>query len=138
LTQGVVSRAEDQDYGNLTFNTIGRIAAGLDMAFIGRFVPFSDLVKFAEELSESEFKGVPTFAEEKTVRSTSRHHGFHRRNRDRRLLRARKGRQSRKMLPLQFPVRNQLAGASKRGPGKVLEAFGDSARNGAAMHQAAI
>jgi|ERR1035438_186112 transcriptional regulator with XRE-family HTH domain len=64
LTQGVVSRAEDQDYGNLTFNTVGRIAAGFDLAFIGRFVPFSDLVKFSQDLSEEEFAGISTFEEE--------------------------------------------------------------------------
>ncbi len=64
LTQGVVSRAEDQDYGNLTLNTIGRIAAGLDMAFIGKFVPFTELVKFSLNLSEEEFAAIPTFEEE--------------------------------------------------------------------------
>jgi hypothetical protein len=64
LTQGVVSRAEDQDYGNLTFNTIGRIAAGLDMAFIGKFVPFSEFTKFSLNLSEEEFATIPTFEEE--------------------------------------------------------------------------
>jgi hypothetical protein len=64
LTQGVVSRAEDQDYGNLTFNTVARIAAGLDMAFIGKFVPFSELIRFSGELSEEEFKNILTFNEE--------------------------------------------------------------------------
>ena len=64
LTQGVVSRAEDQDYGNLTFNTVGRIAAGLDMAFIGRFVPFGELVKFSLDLSEQQFVNIPTFEQE--------------------------------------------------------------------------
>jgi transcriptional regulator with XRE-family HTH domain len=64
LTQGVVSRAEDQDYGNLTFNTVGRIAAGLDVAFIGRFVPFSELTKFSLNLSEEEYASIPTFEEE--------------------------------------------------------------------------
>ncbi len=64
LTQGVVSRAEDQDYGNLTFNTVGRIAAGLDMAFIGKFVPWSELAKFSRDLSEDQFENIPTFEEE--------------------------------------------------------------------------
>jgi hypothetical protein len=64
LTQGVVSRAEDQDYGNLTFNTVGRIACGLDMAFIGKFVPFSELVKYSLDLSEEELATIPTFEEE--------------------------------------------------------------------------
>jgi len=64
LTQGVVSRAEDQDYGNLTFNTVGRIAAGLDLAFIGKFVPFTDLIRFSQGLSEEELKNILTFNEE--------------------------------------------------------------------------
>ena len=64
LTQGVVSRAEDQDYGNLTFNTVGRIAAGLDMAFVGKFIPFSALVRYSLELSEAELENIPTFESE--------------------------------------------------------------------------
>jgi transcriptional regulator with XRE-family HTH domain len=52
LTQGVVSRAQDPDYGNLTINTINRLAAGFDVAFIGRFVPFTELVDWFENLSE--------------------------------------------------------------------------------------
>jgi hypothetical protein len=64
LKQGVISRSEDQEYGNLTFNTVGRIAAGLDMAFIGKFVPFTELIRFSGELSEEEFKNIPTFDEE--------------------------------------------------------------------------
>lgn len=71
VTQGVVSRAEDQDYGNLTLNTIGRIAGGLDMAFIGRFVPFSDLAKFSLEMSEKEVKSIPTFEEENAALSSA-------------------------------------------------------------------
>ena len=52
LTQGVVSRAANPDYGNLTLNTIVRIAAGFDVAFIGKFVPFSELGKWFTDLSE--------------------------------------------------------------------------------------
>lgn len=68
LTQGVVSRAASPKYGNLTLNTIVRIAAGLDVAFIGRFVPFSELVRYYENLSE-ELGNVPTFMDEDAVRS---------------------------------------------------------------------
>jgi len=63
LTQGVVSRAEDPNYGNLTFNTILRIAAGFDVAFIGRFVRFSELDKWFVKLSEKSAE-VPSFGEE--------------------------------------------------------------------------
>ena len=63
VSQGVISRAEDSDYGNLTFNNVLRIAAGLDVAFVGRLVPFSDLAKWFDNLSE-ESVHVPTFEEE--------------------------------------------------------------------------
>jgi transcriptional regulator with XRE-family HTH domain len=53
VTQGVISRAEDPDYGNLTFNSVVRLAAGFDCAFIGRFVPFSELVGWYDSLSEA-------------------------------------------------------------------------------------
>lgn len=52
LTQGVVSRAENPDYGNLTFNTVLRIASGLDVAVIIEFVPFSRLLHVFENRSE--------------------------------------------------------------------------------------
>jgi transcriptional regulator with XRE-family HTH domain len=64
VTQGVISRAEDPDYGNLTINTIGRIASGLDVAFVGKFVPFSELVKFSNSVSEEDFENILTFEEE--------------------------------------------------------------------------
>ena len=60
LTQGVVSRAQNPDYGNLTINTISRVAAGFDVAFVGRFVPFSELVDWFENLSE-ESGNIETF-----------------------------------------------------------------------------
>jgi transcriptional regulator with XRE-family HTH domain len=63
VSQGVISRAEDSDYGNLTFNNVLRIAAGLDVAFVGRLVPFSDLARWFDNLSEESVQ-VPTFEEE--------------------------------------------------------------------------
>lgn len=63
LTQGVISRAEDQDYGNLTVNTILSIAEGFDVAFVGRFVPFSELDSWYVSLSQ-ETMHVPSFDEE--------------------------------------------------------------------------
>ena len=63
LTQGVISRAEDPDYGNLTFNTILRIAAGFDVAFIGKFIPFSELGGWFMNLSEESVQ-VASFIDE--------------------------------------------------------------------------
>jgi transcriptional regulator with XRE-family HTH domain len=63
LTQGVISRAEDQDYGNLTVNTILSIAEGFDVAFVGRFVPFSELDKWYVNLSHATMN-VPSFDDE--------------------------------------------------------------------------
>jgi transcriptional regulator with XRE-family HTH domain len=62
LTQGVISRAANPDYGNLTLNTIIRVAAGFDVAFVGKFVPFSELARWFTELSEDTI--VKTFEEE--------------------------------------------------------------------------
>jgi hypothetical protein len=119
LTQGVVSRAEDQDYGNLTFNTVGRIAAGLDMAFIGKFVPFSELAKFSQYLSEDEFTRVPTFEQEKAPRE--KRHRF--RNRRQVVRRPKPHRRvMRRGNAFQFPIRdNQIAGIGKRPPQRSME-----------------
>lgn len=63
LTQGAVSRAEDPDYGNLTVNTVLRIAAGHDVAVICKFVSFSEFAKWYVKFSEASAV-VPTFEEE--------------------------------------------------------------------------
>jgi len=63
LTQGVISRAEDQDNGNLTVNTILSIAEGLDVAFVGRFVAFSELNRWYVSLSRENMR-VPSFDQE--------------------------------------------------------------------------
>jgi transcriptional regulator with XRE-family HTH domain len=68
LTQGVISRAEDQDYGNLTINTILTIAEGFDVAFVGRFVPFSELYKWYDNLN-AETMRVLSFDEENQAMS---------------------------------------------------------------------
>lgn len=70
LTQGVISRAADPNYGNLTINTIIRIAAGFDVAFLGVFVPFSKLQRFYDSMSEADLGHVSTFEEEDTPDST--------------------------------------------------------------------
>jgi transcriptional regulator with XRE-family HTH domain len=67
LTQGVISRAEDPDYGNMTFNTVISIAGGFDIAFVGKFVPFSELDDYFVGLSEDSAGSVPSFAEEDQI-----------------------------------------------------------------------
>jgi transcriptional regulator with XRE-family HTH domain len=64
VTQGVISRAEDPDYGNLTVNTLVRIGAGFDCAYIGRFVPFSELIKWYTDLEDEKSLEVLSFDEE--------------------------------------------------------------------------
>jgi transcriptional regulator with XRE-family HTH domain len=64
LTQGVISRAEDPDYGNLTINTLVRIGAGFDCAFVGRFVPFSELSRWYTTTSDEKGLEVPAFADD--------------------------------------------------------------------------
>ncbi len=68
LTQGAVSRAEDPDYGNLTFNTVIRIAAGFDVAFVGAFVRFSELARRASIQNEDSVQ-VVEFQKDATERA---------------------------------------------------------------------
>lgn len=52
LTQGVISRAEDPDNGNLAVNTILRIANGLDRVFVGQFMSYGDFEEWRKGLAE--------------------------------------------------------------------------------------
>lgn len=70
LTQGVISRAANPTYGKMTLNTVIRVAAGFDMAFLGVFVPFSRLERFFKYLSEEELASVATFDEEDKARGS--------------------------------------------------------------------
>lgn len=63
LTQGAISRAASAKYGNLSVNTLVRIASGFDVAFVGRFVPFSELGRWLDHLHEESTR-VPSFDEE--------------------------------------------------------------------------
>ena len=64
LTQGVISRAEDPEYGNLTINTLVRIASGFDCAFVGRFIPFSELGRWYTTLEDERAMEVESFADD--------------------------------------------------------------------------
>src|SRR3990167_981518 len=68
LTQGAISRAADPSYGNLTINTLVRIAAGFDVAFVGRFILFSELPPWFDRLYEQGGFYVAPFAEEEATR----------------------------------------------------------------------
>ncbi len=69
LTQGAVSRAASPSYGNLSLNTLFRIAAGFDVAFVGRFVPFSELDRWLDHLNE-ESADIPDFGVENEYSET--------------------------------------------------------------------
>lgn len=69
LTQGVISRAANPQYGNLTLNTCFRIAAGFDVAFVGRFVPFSELDRWLDHLHDESWQ-VPDFKTEDESRQS--------------------------------------------------------------------
>jgi transcriptional regulator with XRE-family HTH domain len=71
VTQGVISRVEDPNYGNLTLTTIGRIAAGYDLAAIVKLVPFSELLRYSEKASESDAANVLTFEQENSAAHAS-------------------------------------------------------------------
>jgi transcriptional regulator with XRE-family HTH domain len=64
LTQGAISRAEDPDYGNLTLNNLLQIGSGLDVAFIGRFIPFSEFAKRQASLGHESQLQVPSFTDD--------------------------------------------------------------------------
>lgn len=64
LTQGAISRAEDPDYGNLTLNNLLNIGKGLDVAFVGRFVPFSEFARWHASLNHESQLEVPSFPED--------------------------------------------------------------------------
>jgi transcriptional regulator with XRE-family HTH domain len=63
VDQGVISRAENPNYGNLTFNTGFRVAAGFDLAFIPKLVTFGEFLEWIEEVT-SGFTDLPSFEEE--------------------------------------------------------------------------
>lgn len=63
IEQGVVSRAENVNNGNLTFNTALRVSSGFDLAFVPKIVTFTEFLEWAEEIT-SGFSDLPSFEEE--------------------------------------------------------------------------
>ncbi len=71
IDQGVISRAEDPNYGNLTFNTGIRIASGLDLAFIPQLVTYSEFLKWAEKIGEG-LENLKSFEMEREERGSQK------------------------------------------------------------------
>jgi len=46
MKQTAISRLENPDYGNLSVNTLKRIAKAFDVALVVRFVPYSELARW--------------------------------------------------------------------------------------------
>lgn len=62
-TQTVISRLEDPNYGNLTLNSLLKIATGLDVALLVKFVSFTKLLSEFQDLSLKALS-VKSFTEE--------------------------------------------------------------------------
>jgi transcriptional regulator with XRE-family HTH domain len=60
MAQTTISQLENPDYGRFTTSTLLRLAAAFDVAYIGRFVPFSELVRWVNNLSSEDLE-VPPF-----------------------------------------------------------------------------
>lgn len=68
MAQERVSVLEDPDYGKLTVTTLKRLASAFDTALVVRFVPFSQLVDWATDLSP-ESLAVPDFEHDHALSS---------------------------------------------------------------------
>jgi transcriptional regulator with XRE-family HTH domain len=65
-TQTVISRLEDPNYGNLTLNSLLKIASAFDIGLLVKFVPFSRLLLEFQDLSPKALS-VKSFIEELEV-----------------------------------------------------------------------
>jgi predicted XRE-type DNA-binding protein len=54
ISQGVISRAANPNYGDLALNTVIKIGSGLDCVFVGKYVPYSEFCKMVVEGSFAE------------------------------------------------------------------------------------
>ena len=78
LDQGSISRIENPDYGQLSFETVLAVARGFDCAFIGRYVPFSQLRALVEDSTE-EMDDLATSFDEEDAQIESNAAGYSRR-----------------------------------------------------------
>jgi ribosome-binding protein aMBF1 (putative translation factor) len=51
MSQERISTCENPNYGRFSFQTLKRLASAFDVALVVRFVPFSELVEWEENLS---------------------------------------------------------------------------------------
>ena len=58
MSQEMVSRIEDPNYGTLTLKTLKKIAAGLDIGLMVRFVPFGELVEWEANITHDALKAL--------------------------------------------------------------------------------
>lgn len=61
--QSVISQLENPDYVKFTLNTLKSLASAFDVALMVRFVPFSEIISRAANLSEEDV-AVPSFSED--------------------------------------------------------------------------
>jgi hypothetical protein len=53
--QSVISRLENPDYGRVTLSSILDVAAALDVAFVGRYCSFAELIHRQQDVSPAAF-----------------------------------------------------------------------------------
>jgi transcriptional regulator with XRE-family HTH domain len=70
VDQSTISRAIDLEYGKLNLTTLIKIAAGFDVAFIGRFVPFSELEEWLCNFRGKTLEVLPFEEEDQKVRAS--------------------------------------------------------------------
>ena len=62
ITQGVVSRSADPQYGQMSLRTLARIAHGFDCALNVSFVPFSKFNRDINAMSDRKLGRVPSYS----------------------------------------------------------------------------
>jgi transcriptional regulator with XRE-family HTH domain len=70
MKQAAISRLENPDYGNLSVNTLKRIAKALDVGLIVRFAPFSEVARWRLLMSPQDM-APPAFSKDRALESTA-------------------------------------------------------------------
>ena len=58
MLQPRISAVEKPGYGNLTLETLKRLAAAFDVALVVRFAPFSELIRWSDKFSPDDFNAL--------------------------------------------------------------------------------